>query len=418
MREERYDVIIIGGGPAGIASAIRAAELGLEPVIVENGPRLGGILLQCIHPGFGIHYFKEDLTGPEFALRLIDKLESLGVKYLLNAFVHSIENASHDEKNVVVITRGGVVKLRGSAIIYAAGARERHQYEIGILGDRPAGVYTAGEAQALMDILGKLPGREVVIVGSGDVGMIVARRFALEGARVKAVVEMLPYPGGLTRNYIQCLRDFDIPLLLSHVVKEIRGRERVEKVVVAKVDESLRPIEGTEFEIECDAVILAAGLVPNVSLLEKIGVPLDPATRGPIVNDYLESLVPGIFVAGNALLINDLVDYVVEQGQEAANGVKAFVDNGGIPSHNFMRVVKGRNVRLAAPHLISGEKDVIIYARVERPEANVFFEIPELQYRIFFRRVRPAEMIRLKLSKRVLQRASGSDKITLRVVQA
>ncbi|MEM4501509.1 MAG: FAD-dependent oxidoreductase [Thermofilaceae archaeon] len=416
MKEERCDVVVVGGGPAGMAAAIKAAELGLEPVIVESRPVLGGVLTQCIHPGFGSLYFREELTGPEFAYRLTDKLDSLGVKRLLGAHVRLIESPSPDEKRVVAVTQEGLVEIRGRALIYAAGARERHQHEAGILCGSIAGVFTAGEAQVLMDVLGMLPGREVVIVGAGDVGMIMARRFALEGAKVKAVVGVQPYPGGHARNYVQCLRDFNVPLLLGYAVREIRGRDRVEKVVVAKVDENLRPIRGSELEISCDAVVLAVGLTPRVDLLERVGVPIDPATRGPVVDDYFGTLVPGIFAAGNALIVNDLVDYVVEQGEEAAGGAKVFLENGCLPAYKWIRVVKGRNVRLAVPHRVSGEKDAVFYLRVERPESNVVLEIPEIRFRMKLRHVKPAVMIRVKLSRWVLQRAKEAETLTLRVV--
>ncbi len=267
-----------------------------------------------------------------------------------------------------------------------------------------------------MDIYGIMPGKEIVIIGSGDVGLIMARRFALEGARVKAVIEIMPYPGGLMRNVVQCLRDFNIPLLLNHVVTKVVGKRRVEKVIVAKVDENLRPIDGTEFEIPCDTVILAAGLRPHVDLLEKLGAQIDPATGGPIVNELLETTVPGVFAAGNALIINDLVDYVVEQGELAAIGAHIFVSNDGIPTKDWKPLVKGRNIRLAIPHYISGERDVTIYARVQTPEKRVFVEIPEINIKKFYLAVRPAEMIRLDLSHEILSKASREKKLTLEVI--
>ncbi|RLG81219.1 MAG: pyridine nucleotide-disulfide oxidoreductase, partial [Thermoprotei archaeon] len=276
-------------------------------------------------------------------------------------------------------------------------------------------VYTAGEAQTLMDIHGIMPGKEIVIIGSGDVGLIMARRFALEGARVKAVIEILPHPGGLMRNVVQCLKDFNIPLLLSHVVTKIIGKKRVEKVVVAKVGEGFKPVEGTEFEIPCDTVVIAAGLRPHVDLLEKLGVLMDPATGGPVVNELLETSVPGIFAAGNALVINDLVDYVVEQGELAAEGAHLFVSNDGLPTIDWKPIVKGRNVRLVVPHYVSCERRVTIYARVREPEERVFARIPEIGIRKFYIAVRPAEMIRLDLEKEDLSKALHESKITLEV---
>lgn len=410
-----YDTVVIGGGPAGIAAAIKTREKGLKTLLIENRDVLGGIPLQCIHPGFGIHYYKQDLTGTEFITRLLDKLVESKTEYLTKTYVHSIEYIDYNDKVVNVISPSGVLEIHAETIIYATGARERHIFEIGVYGDRVDGVYTAGEAQTLMDIFGVLPGREVVVIGSGDVGLIMARRFALEGARVKAVVEILPYPGGLMRNVVQCLRDYDIPLLLGHTVVKIIGKKRVEKVIVAKVDENLRVIPGTEFEIPCDTVIVSAGLRPNIDLLEKIGVVIDPATGGPVVNEYLETSKPGIFVAGNALVINDLVDYAVEQGEIAAEGAHKFVENNGLPSEKWIRVVKGRNIRLIVPHYISGKREVVLYARVSQPEKNVYIEIPEVNYRVFSYGVRPSEMIRIKLKPEHFKKMSSDDKITIQV---
>jgi len=414
---EKYDTVVIGAGPAGIAAAIKASELGLKTLLLENREVLGGIPLQCIHPGFGLHYFKEDLTGTQYIYRFLDKLEKLGVEYITNAYVHSIEYHDYMEKVVNVISRKGVLKLYTKTIIYTAGARERTLFEINVAGDRPEGIYTAGEAQTLMDVFGVLPGKEIVIIGSGDVGLIMARRFALEGAKVKAVIEILPYPGGLMRNVVQCLQDFNIPLLLSHAVLRVVGRKRVEKVVVAKVDENLKPIPGTEFEIECDTVVIAAGLRPYVNLLEKLGVAMDPATGGPVVNELLETSVPGVFVAGNALVINDLADYASEQGEIAAMGAKIFVENGGIPAEDWKPVRRGRNIRLAVPHYISGKRDVTILARVAKPEKRVWVEVPEIGYKVFHLAVRPAEMIRLELNKDSLSKATNGITIEVKPLE-
>lgn len=415
MRERNCDTVVIGGGPAGMAAAAKSAELGLSVVLIENRDLLGGIPLQCIHPGFGLHYLGEDLTGTQFAYRLIDRVERSGAEVMLKAHVHSIDVEAHDEKVVNVVAPEGVVKVRCKAVIYAAGARERSLFEIWVVGDRSAGIFTAGEAQLLMDLYGVLPGREVVILGSGDVGLIMARRFALEGAKVRAVVEIMPWPGGLMRNVVQCLKDFDIPLLLSHAVVKIVGKKRVEKVVVAKVGEDLRPLPGTEFDIPCDTVVLAAGLRPNVDLLERMGAAIDPATGGPVVNELLETTIPGVFAAGNALVVNDLVDYAAEQGERAAEGAKLFVENSGLPTVGWKRVEPSRNVRFAVPHYISGERDVIVYARVQKPERNVMVQVPELGLRRFAIAVRPAEMIRLELSRSVFERAEF-EKLTLGVV--
>ena len=409
-----YDVVVVGGGPAGMAAAVRAKELGLNVLLLDENDYLGGILPQCIHPGFGIHYYREELTGPEFAARLAKRLVELGVEYRTAARVMEIKNYSDLEKVLIFTSPSGAYQVWTKAIIYAAGARERHAFEIGIVGDRVAGIYTAGEAQTLMDIYGIMPGKEVVIVGSGDVGLIMARRFALEGAKVKAVVELMPYPGGLARN-VMILRDFDIPLYLSHKVVEVRGKGRVERVNVVKVDENLNEIPGTEFWIEADTLIISAGLVPSVKKLTPIGVEIDPATGGPVVNDRLETSVPGIFAAGNSLLINDLVDYVAEQGELAAEGAKEFIEKGGIESRKWVRVEKGENVRLLVPHYLSGERDVYLYMRVARPMEDVELRIPEIGKRMRLPVVKPAEMLRIKLKAEEIRKA---ERLTVEVVKA
>ncbi|NJE49051.1 FAD-dependent oxidoreductase [Thermococcus sp. 9N3] len=409
-----YDVVVVGGGPAGMAAAIRAKELGLKVLLLDENDYLGGILPQCIHPGFGLHYYKEELTGPEFAARLAKRLVELGVEYRTAARVLEIKNYSDLEKVVIFTSPSGAYQAWAKAVIYAAGARERHAFEIGIVGDRVSGIYTAGEAQTLMDIYGIMPGKEIVIVGSGDVGLIMARRFALEGAKVKAVVELMPYPGGLARN-IMILRDFNIPLYLSHKVVEVRGKGRVERVKVVRVDENLNEIPGSEFWIEADTLIISAGLVPSVKKLKKIGVEIDPSTGGPVVNDRLETSVPGIFVAGNSLLINDLVDYVAEQGELAAEGAKEFIENGGIESRKWVKVEKGENVRLIVPHYLSGDRDVYLYLRVSKPMEDVELRIPEIGKRMKLPVVKPAEMLRIKLRAEEIRKA---EKLTVEVVKA
>ena len=408
-----YDVIVIGGGPAGMTAAIRAKELGLNVLLLDDNNYLGGILPQCIHPGFGLHYYKEELTGPEFAARLARRLVELGVEYKTAARVLEIKNYSDLEKVVIFSSPSGVYQVWAKAIIYASGARERHAFEIGITGDRVAGIYTAGEAQTLMDIYGIMPGKEVVIVGSGDVGLIMARRFSLEGAKVKAVVELMPYPGGLTRN-VMILRDFDIPLYLSHKVVEVRGKGRVEGVKVVKVDENLNEVPGSGFWIETDTLIISAGLVPSVKKLEQIGVEIDPSTGGPVVNDRLETSIPGIFVTGNSLLINDLVDYVAEQGELAAEGAKEFIEKGGIESRKWIKVEKGENVRLIAPHYLSGDRDVYLYLRVARPMEDVELRIPEIGKKMRLPVIKPAEMLRVKLKAEEIKNA---EKLTVEVVK-
>lgn len=412
---EDYDTIIIGGGPAGLATGIRSKELGLNPLIVENDERIGGIPIQCAHPGFGNFYYEEDLTGPEFSQRQIDRIEELGVEYLTNAHVTEINLLSDSEKEIRTVTEEGISEFATPTLVYTGGARERHVYETGITGDRVSGVYTAGETQTLMDIHGGMPGKEIVIVGSGDVGLIMARRFALEGAEVKGVMEMLPYPGGLTRNIVQCLRDFDIPLYKKRAVKEIRGDDRVEKIVTVDMDEDLNPIENSEKVIECDTVVLATGLIPYIDKLREIGVPVDDSTEGPIVNDFLETEIPGIFSAGNSLTINDYVDYVAEQGDLAAEGVQKYLNGEfyGIESAEEKRIKKGRNVNLAVPQYITGKKDAAIYARAKKPESHVNIKLPEVGKEIDETSVNPGEMLKIELKKEEISKAD--DQISLEV---
>lgn len=415
MNKNDYDTVVIGGGPAGLAGGVRADELGLEGLILENGDRIGGIPIQCIHPGFGNFYYEEDMTGPEFSNRLIEKVESLNLEYRTNAHVSVITNISDLRKEIEVITPEGASRISTSTIIYATGARERHLFETGICGDRVSGIYTAGETQTLMDIQGVMPGKEVVIVGSGDIGLIMARRFALEGADVKGVMEMLPYPTGLTRNVSQCLRDFDIPLHTSRAVKEVRGEDRVEEVITVEVNEDLRPNPGTEEAVECDTVVLATGLIPCVEKLEGIDVEMDPVTKGPVVNEFLETGIPGVFAAGNVLAINDYVDYAAEQGELAAEGAKIFVENETIPSRAWVPINRGRNVGFVVPHYLSGERDVSIYARVKRPEIRVKINFPEIGREIKKPSVRPGDMIKIDLRAEDL--IGVSEGLTMEVIR-
>ncbi len=400
-----YDVLVMGGGPAGLAAATKAAELGLRPLIIEARDRLGGVPLQCIHPGFGIHYFREDLTGPEFVHRFISKAEELGIPTLLNAHVLRAEYVSPARKVLEVITPEGTRVVEAPTLIYAVGARERNRYEIGIGGPNPAGVMTAGEAQTLMDIYGVLPGKRVLIVGSGDVGLIMARRFALEGAEVVGVVEILPYPSGLPRNVQQCLLDYGIPLYLRHAVVSIKEEGgRVSAAVVAEVGEDLRPLPGTEEVMGCDTVIIATGLVPRASTIKRMGAAIDSRTGGPYVNEWLETSLPGVFVAGNALIINDYVDYAVEQGELAAESARAYIEGGySLPTAGEKRVRLGRNVRLAIPQYVSGLRDALFYGRVSFPEDSVILRIKGAPYKLPLIKAVPAVMFRARVRAEVLR---------------
>jgi NADPH-dependent 2,4-dienoyl-CoA reductase/sulfur reductase-like enzyme len=408
----RYDAIIVGGGPAGLSAALKLKMNGFNPLVIESGDRIGGVPIQCIHTGFGLHYLGEDLTGTEFIYRLIERVEDQGVEYKVRSHVF---RARYPYRIVEVLSPEGFLELEAPAIIYTAGARERTIFEIGVAGRRLSGVYTAGEAQAYMDVYGIIPGSRVVIIGSGDVGLIMARRFALEGARVEAVVEAMPWPGGLTRNIVQCLLDYDIPLLLGRMVVRLEGKRRVEGVVTVRVDEDMKPIPGSEEFIGCDTVIVSAGLTPNIRLLEELGLAVDPSTRGPVVDDYLESVThQGLFIAGNALVVNDLVDYVVEQGESAAESVSMLLSE-GVKPRSYTRIVRGDNVRFVVPQYLSCERDAVIYMRVMKPEYDVKVCFKELSLEFKYPVVRPSEMLRLKLSRSDLDTLKGSGSLTVEV---
>lgn len=324
----KKELVIIGGGPAGLAAAISAKEAGINDLLIlERDARLGGILNQCIHNGFGLHTFKEELTGPEYAGKYIDKALELEIPYELNTMVIDLTQASEGkEKLVTVMNREkGLYTIEARAVILAMGCRERSRGALNIPGFRPAGIYSAGTAQRYVNMEGRMPGREVVILGSGDIGLIMARRMTLEGAKVKLVAELMPYSGGLKRNIVQCLDDFGIPLKLSHTVVDIKGKERVEAVVVAQVDEQLKPVPGTEEEISCDTLLLSCGLIPENELSGNLGVTMNPVTNGPLVDESLETDKEGVFACGNVLHVHDLVDYVSEEAFQAGKRAAAYL---------------------------------------------------------------------------------------------
>lgn len=318
-----YDIVIIGGGPAGLAAAVSARKNGIDSILIlERDRELGGILNQCIHNGFGLHTFKEELTGPEYADRFITQVKELDIEYKLNTMVMEISA----DKTVTAMNREeGLFDIQAEAVILAMGCRERPRGALNIPGYRPAGIYSAGTAQRLVNMEGCMPGREVVILGSGDIGLIMARRMTLEGAKVKVVAELMPYSGGLKRNIVQCLDDYGIPLKLSHTVVDIKGKERVEGVTLAEVDERGKPIRGTEEFYACDTLLLSVGLIPENELSRGIGVAMNPVTSGPKVNESLETNMEGVFACGNVLHVHDLVDFVSEEAQAAGRNAAAYV---------------------------------------------------------------------------------------------
>lgn len=345
-----YDVVIIGGGPAGLAAAVAAYDAGIRDVLIlERDKELGGILNQCIHNGFGLHTFQEELTGPEYAQRFIDKVKERKIEYLLHTMVMDISR----EKQITALNRvEGLFTLQAKTVILAMGCRERSRGALNIPGYRPAGIFSAGTAQRLVNIEGYLPGREVVILGSGDIGLIMARRMTLEGAEVKVVAELLPYSGGLKRNIVQCLEDFDIPLKLSHTVVDIKGKERVESVTLAQVDENRKPIPETEEVYTCDTLLLSVGLIPENELSRDLGVELHPVTSGPRVNESLETSIPGVFACGNVLHVHDLVDFVSEEAAMAGRCAAEYVrQNNGEENHQEKEIaVEGMDgVRYTVP---------------------------------------------------------------------
>ena len=349
----KYDLVIVGGGPAGLAAAIAAKDNGIDSIlIIERDRELGGILNQCIHNGFGLHTFKEELTGPEYASRFIAQVEERGIEYKLNTMVMDISN---DKVVTAMNSTDGMFTVEAKAVVLAMGCRERSRGALNIPGYRPAGIFSAGTAQRLVNIEGYMPGRRVVILGSGDIGLIMARRMTLEGAKVLAVAELMPYSGGLKRNIVQCLNDYDIPLKLSHTVVDIHGKERVTGITLAKVDEKGKPIPGTEEEYACDTLLLSCGLLPENELSKTAGVDLSPITSGPVVNDSLETNIPGVFACGNVLHVHDLVDFVSQEATNAGKNAAKYIKEGEVTSAKQIEILPVDGVRYTVPKYVRPE---------------------------------------------------------------
>ncbi len=414
----KYDLVIIGGGPAGLSAANAAWEDGCRSIcIVERDRELGGILNQCIHNGFGLHYFKEELTGPEYAGRFIEMLQNTGVDVRLDAMVLEITK----EKEVhIVSSAGGYEVLQAGAVVLAMGCRERTRGAIAIPGTRPAGVFTAGTAQRYLNIEGYMVGKRVVILGSGDIGLIMARRMTLEGAKVLACVEVMPYSGGLTRNIVQCLDDFNIPLYLSHTITDIQGKDRVERVIVAEVGPDRRPIPGTEMTFDCDTILLSVGLIPENELSRGAQIQMDPRTNGPVVYENMETSIPGVFACGNVLHVHDLVDFVTAESARAGKAAAAYCVGKQLSSDHILDISNGNLVGYTVPQRVHMDApfpavDVFFRVRAICGESRIVVTDETGTQIASFRRERmaPGEMENIKLPRVLLEKAHGSVTVSV-----
>lgn len=419
-----YDLVIIGGGPAGMAAAVAAKKQGIDRILIlERDRELGGILNQCIHNGFGLHTFQEELTGPEYADRFIGQVKSYNIEYKLNTMVMDV---SRDKRVTAMNREEGMFEIQAKAIIFAMGCRERSRGALNIPGYRPAGIYSAGTAQRLVNMEGFLPGREVVILGSGDIGLIMARRMTLEGAKVKVVAELMPYSGGLKRNIVQCLDDYGIPLKLSHTVIDIKGKERVEGVTLAEVDENRRPIEGTEEFYSCDTLLLSVGLIPENEISGAMGVELNPVTSGPKVNERLETTIEGVFACGNVLHVHDLVDFVSEEAAAAGKNAAMYVQKGESASEQGRKIklCPLEGVRYTVPETINPmrmDEKLTVRFRVGNVYQNCYISVYFDEERVLHRKrqiVAPGEMEEIKLSKEELLKYPNLDTITIKLEEA
>ncbi len=400
-----YDSVVLGGGPAGLAAAIEAKRDGVEDILIlERDRELGGILNQCIHNGFGLHTFGEQLTGPEYAERYIDQVHELGIPYYLDTMVLDIEDHGDFKRLHAISEENGYQTIDTKTIILTMGCRERTAGAIGIPGFRPSGIFTAGTAQRYINMEGFLTGKNIVILGSGDIGLIMARRMTLEGANVKAVCELMPYSNGLTRNIVQCLDDYDIPLKLSHTITFIKGKDRIESVIIQKVDENLKPIPGTEEEIPCDTLLLSVGLIPENEISRSAGIEIDNRTSGPIVTELRETSMPGVFAAGNVVQVHDLVDFVSQEAELAGKGVAKFIKD-EINQDSGIETKVDQNLSYVVPQKVSldnADDEITFYMRVRNVEENKKINAYLDGNKIATKRARkflPAEMVNFTIKK-------------------